>query len=379
MFEKRMQEIKTRKMEIKGLLEGTETVDIPTLEAELRALDTEVKDIETRKEIAKGIETGKIDATEITKPVQEEKRMDELFSVETKEYRNAYLKNLIGKELTDVEKRSVAAANIVIPTDTYNSIFTKVTEMAPMLNEITLLNVAGNVTFAVEGTNNVAGIHTENNLINGAQDTLVTVSLAGYEIVKLVRISATVKTMAIDAFENWLISQLSENVAKVIENYIINGTGESQPKGLDKAQTWSDGSNAVQFASSGAPTAAELAEMISYLKGGYARNAKFLVNHKTFWKEIMKIRDDSKAPIVSNDNGTYRIYGFPVIFSDYVVDGDVFLGDYKKVVGNLAQNITVEASTASAFVYNAVDYRGVAIFDCDIAVGEAIVKGASTL
>lgn len=93
----------------------------------------------------------------------------------------------------------------------------------------------------------------------------------------------------------------------------------------------------------------------------------------------MKLRDDGKAPIVSNDNGTYRIYGFPVLFSDAVADGNIYLGNYKQVVGNLSQNITVESSAASGFAYNAVDYRGVAIFDCDIADGTQIVKGASSL
>ena len=374
----RLAEIEQRKLEIKELLESNaKDINLEELRSEIEALNAEKAQIEERKQIAEGITVGTIDAEKIEKPV-EERKMSELFNVDTKEYRNAYLKNLMGKELNDVEKRSIAAANVVIPTDTYNTIFEKVTQMAPMLNEITLLNVAGNVTFAVEGVNNAAALHTENDLINGAQDTLVTVSLAGYEIVKLVRISATVKTMSISAFEGWLTKQLAENVAKVIENYIINGTGNSQPKGIEKAQEWSDGTNAVDYAGS-KPTAAEISELISYLKGGYARNAKFLMNHKTFWQDIIVLRDDAKAPIVREDNGIYRIYGFPVIFSDYVADGNIYLGDYTKVVGNLAQNISVEANAASGFVYNAIDYRGVAIFDCDIAVGEAIVKGAAAL
>ena len=53
-----------------------------------------------------------------------------------------------------------------------------------MLNEVTLLHVKGAVKFAIEDTNNAAAIHTENASITAAADTLTTVSLSGYEIVK---------------------------------------------------------------------------------------------------------------------------------------------------------------------------------------------------
>ena len=68
-----------------------------------------------------------------------------------------------------------------------------------------------------------------------------------------------------------------------------------------------------------------------------------------------------------------------MLLDDNVADGDIFFGDLKKVVGNLSQNIKVDRSTESGFQYNAVDYRGTAIFDCDIAVGEAFVKMAASL
>ena len=305
--------------------------------------------------------------------------MNELYNVDTKEYRSAWLKNLMGKELDDTEKRSIAAANAVISLETYNAIFGKVKQYASILDEITLLNVAGNISFGVEGTNNDAALHTENDLVNGAADTFITVHLAGFEIVKLVRLSASARNMSVDAFEQFLVDNLSEKIAQKIEYYVINGTGNSQPKGIDYATTYTNDSNAVQWAANSKPTAAEIAELISYLPGGYARNAKFLMNHKTFWQHVMVLRDDAKAPIVSNDNGTYRIYGFPVLFSDAVAGTDMFLGDYKQIVGNLSQNVTVESSAASGFVYNAVDYRAVAIFDCDVADAGAIVKGSADL
>lgn len=378
----RLQEIEIRLNAIKVELDG-ENADLDALEAEVNSLTEErkklVEKVEQRKKLVDSISTGK--EGNVIKTFEEERKLeDKLYGVETPEYRSAYLKRLMGKELSDVELRSVASANVsgAIPTETYNQILTKIKQTVPLLDEVTLLHVAGNVSFAVEGTNNSAALHSENGEATPKTDTLVTVSLAGYEIVKIVRISATVKTMAINAFEEWLTNQLAESVARVIENYIINGTGDNQPKGIEKAATWTDGTNAVDFAAAN-PTYAELCELVGYLPGGYARNAKFLMNHKTFWGKIQSIRDDGKALIVSNDNGTYRIMGFPVLFSDYVTDGAIYFGDFKKVVANLSQDIKVDSSDQSGFIYNSVDYRGAAIFDCDVAVAEAFVKGAATL
>lgn len=339
--------------------------------------------IETRKSAIAKVVEGEGMSVVKTFEKQEERKMPEFTKdnvLESAEYRSAYLKRLMGKDLNEVEQRSVAATNVsgAIPTETYNQILAKIVQTAPLLNEVTLLHVAGNVNFAVEGTNNAAALHTENGEVTPAADTLVTVSLAGYEIVKIVRISATVQTMTINAFESWLTDMLAEAVAKVIENYLINGSGTGEPKGVAQAQTWTDGTNGVDWAST-KPTYAELVELVSYLPGGYARGAKFLMNHKTFWGDVQAIRDDGKAPIVREDNGGYRIMGFPVIFSDYVADGDIYLGDFKKVVANLSQDVKVDSSASSGFIYNAIDYRGAAIFDCDISIGTAFVKGEATL
>lgn len=300
---------------------------------------------------------------------------NEAHGADSKEYRAAYLRKLMGRELSDTEKRDLASANSVVPVMTQNAIITKIKEIVPLLNEVTLLNVAGNVTFAVEGTVADAALHAENAQIASASDTLVTVTLGGYEIVKLLRISATVKTMSIDAFENWLSEMLARKVAEQVENYIVNGNGTSQPKGIASGATYSSGSgNLVNWTT--APTFANITAIIAALPSRFARGAKFLMNRKTFWASVMPIRDDGKAPIVRGEGaGAYNIMGYPVILSDFVEADALYFGDLKMVVANLADDIKVDSSEASGFAYNAIDYRGTAIFDCDIADATAFVKG----
>ena len=302
---------------------------------------------------------------------------------DTAVYRSAFLKRLMGLPLSEAEQRDMTSAansvGVVIPTATQNEIIKKIKETAPLMDEITMLHVAGNVTFAVEGTvADVTGVHTEGAAITASDDTLVSIHLAGYEIVKLVRISETVRTMSVNAFEAWLVEMLSEKIALAIEHFLVKGTGTNQPKGVD-ALTYVDGTNGVDYAAT-KPTAAEIAELISYLPSRHARKAKFLMHRSTLWTDIAPIRDDAKAPILRGDGADgYSIYGYPVMFSDEVDAGDVFFGNFKMIVGNLSQEINVKASEHSGFTYNAIDYRGTAIFDSDIADEGAFVKAAATL
>lgn len=352
---------------------------------ELLARKAELEDLEQRKQtaldIASGILTPKIiDTRKEDKPMDfENMRPEDIRG--TEEYRSAFLKGLQNKPLTDMEKRTneMASTDVagVIPTMTQERIFNKLKQYAPLMSEITLLQVPGNVTFAIEGTNNAAAKHAENDLISPAADTMLSVTLAGYEIVKVLRISKTVQAMAINAFESWLVDILGENIAAKIGEYIIYGDGVGDPKGIDYAATWTDNSNAVIPAGAKYPTAAELVELVSYLKGGYHRNAKWLMNSTDFWGGIVAAQSNDKYKILTDDY--QRLLGYPILLDDNVASGDIFFGDFRKVVGNLSQNITVDRSTESGFLYNSIDYRGTAIFDCDIAVGEAFVKCAKTL
>ena len=293
----------------------------------------------------------------------------------TPEYRSAWLKNIRRLPLNDAEKRAFSNASgagaEVIPTQTANEIISKVKKLAPMLNEVTLLHVKGAVKFAIEGTNNAAAIHTENASITAAADTLTTVSLSGYEIVKLVQISDTVMTMSISAFESWIVDMLAEAIARKVEDLLINGTGSSQPKGIDKANTW-DATNSVTVTKTGALSAANVQTLIGLLPSGYDRNGKFVMNKKTLFTDFMPLQDNSKNHIVTVQNNAYFVYGYPVLLSDYVADHEAFLGDFKKVCANLAENIGVKS--AYDIDTNSYKYSGIAIFDCAPAIGEAIVK-----
>ena len=317
-------------------------------------------------------------------------KMDRGEILGTPEYRNAFMKTLLGKSLADDEKRAMEIVNksaearsydsgttAVIPTATSDILFQKMVKVAPLINEITLLRVAGNVKFAVQGNRDAAALHTENAEITPAGDTLVYVELGGYDITKVIRISKTIQTMGISAFEGWLTDMLASDIAVKIEDFSINGTGSSQPNGVEKAITWVAETNHIEFTHGGSPTYDNVVDLISYLPARYSGNAKFLCNNKFLYGQLAKIKDDSKRPILVQDFSNpiaQRVLGFPVLISDKVADNTMYFGDFKQMVGNLAQDVTVEMSTASGFLNRSVDFLGSALYDCDVALTDAFCK-----
>lgn len=377
----RIKEIEARlaaiKKEIEERGDAMKAEEIDALEKETKELTEEraglIAAAEKRNGILDNIAKGAGIVSRTFEQKQDNADPDDPFG--TPEYRSAWLKNLRRLPLTDAEKRAYANASDtgaeVVPTQTANEIISKVKKLAPMLNEVTLLHVKGAVKFAVEGTNNDAAIHKENEAITAAADTLTTVTLTGYEIIKLVQISDTVMTMSIAAFESWIVDMLAEAIARKVEDFFINGTGSSRPKGIDKANTWG-AENSVTVTKADSLTAANVQTLIGLLNAGYDRNAKFAMSKKTLFTDFMPLQDNSKNHIVTVQGNNYFVYGYPVLLSDYVKEHEAFLGDFKKVCANLAENINVK--NAYDIDTNSYKYSGIAIFDCTPAIGEAFVK-----
>jgi len=360
--------------------EGATLEEIQANTVELRALNDReeaiMKAAEERKaQIDKVIN---MPNPEVIATFNKEKEMEErVFGIESKEYRNAFLKTLQGKELTEVEKREFTlvpnTAGAVVPTETANMIFDNMTKIAPMLNEIQLLRVAGNLRFAVQGVRNAVAAHAEGVAVVPAADTMVTVTLTGFEFMKVIRISATIATMGVNEFEAWIAKIIGEDLAVQIDAQIISGA--TVTGNIATAQVWADGVNQITYVAN--VTYANLIALIALLPSAFDANAKFLMNKATFYNQIMGVADAAGNLLAVPDlasPGQYRILGYPVLIDDNAPVGEAFLGDYKQVVGNLAADIKIDRSTESGFLNNSIDFRGTAIFDCDVAQPTAIVK-----
>ena len=378
----RLEKIEARLAEIEKELnsdamdEKTEE-ELDKMEEEVRSLKSEkagiLKAIEKRASLEKEIAEGRkgVDITPDLFNGGMKEMQERTFDAGTTEFRSAWAKNLMGQTLSEVEKRAYDQVGAAIPTEVANQFFEKMKKLAPMINEITLLRVAGNVKFYAEGVRNTAGKHTENAEVASAGDTMVAVTLGGFEFMKVISISKSAKAMSVSAFEKWIVDMLAGDIARAIDNYIIN----DETNGI-AAIEFKAGENQIE--ATAAYTYKDIMDVIALLPAAYDAEAKFLVNKKVLWSDIRGIVDSNKRPIFDPESKT--LCGYPVIEDDNVATAnkDLYLGRWLDVVGNLSEDITVESNANSGFTRGAIDYRGFAIFDSKPAKADGIVRLTTT-
>ena len=378
-------ELLQRQQELAAEIPAEERDAMTTDEIEQRANDLEAvkKELEARKQAAEKLEEIRKEVASDTgkKPVAifeegEKKAMN--YDIKSPEYRDMWIRNLQGN-LTPEERDLYNSGNTnAVPTLIADKFFEKMKKLAPMLSEITLLRVAGNLKFVAEGTRNTATKHTENSVMTPSEDATVSVTLGGFEFMKLIQISRTAKMMSIDAFEGWLVEMLAGDIARAIDNYILNDATNGVA-----AITYTTGGDAQNMIVESTYTYKTICDLIALLPAAYDAEAKFLVNKKTLYTKIANIVDSSKRPIFVQDSAEGipgRIMGYPVVVDDYVTSANdaIYLGKWTDVVGNLSEDVHVDVDESAGFSANAIMYRGIAVFDSKPAKTDAIVRLVST-
>lgn len=373
----RLTQIEQRLAAIQTALDAPDA-DLDALTAEADGLIAERNGLlakaEQRRQLLSRIAIGET-GTEVRRFPTAQPPEERSFGYDSPEYRTAWLHTLMRCDLTETEQRAwttaTGSAGPAVPTQTANLIIEKVHQYAPLLEKITLLRVPGNVTFAVEGEEPDAAYHNQNDDITPNEDGLTPITLSAYEVTKLVQISKSVQKMAIDAFETWLTNMVAKKIAKQITATILTGSGSSQGKGIDKANTW-DESNSVTVASGGTLATADVLNLIALLPGGYDAGANFVMSKKTLFTDFMPLQDKSKNDLVRIEGGSYYIYGYPVLIDERVADHEAYLVDLSTVIGNMPEDVTITSDfdlTKNAFLF-----LGSAMFDCQPAQADAVRK-----
>lgn len=379
MLEKRLAEINQRKIEIRTMLESQNDVNLAEVETEIQALETEQRSIESKKEVAEKIET--VESRNIQKP-KEIKTME--FTPETiasaPEFRSAFLKNLQGKALNEVEQRALTtganSAGAAVPTATLATIVDKLRQSSVLFPLVRVSYIPGNVSIVVANAKNAGAWKTEGADGTPADDTVTKVNLAGYELIKLVEISAAASAMTIDAFEAYIAEEIGRQLGIAVENAILNGDGDGEPTGILGGITWNSG-NSETWAVNASLDYDDLINGVALLPTLYHPNAVFVMNRKTLFGGVRKIKDDAKQPIFiynAQDSFAGTIFGYKVIVNDYIGDDVILFGDFSQYYMNFAQQPTIETSIEAGFRSGKKVFRGLAVADGKPANTEAFVK-----
>ena len=369
-----LQDVEARLAAIDGEIEGaTEVEAVNTLAEEKRSLvdrQKVLKDLAERKADAQKIQTG----NETGNIHEEEKEMEEkrTFALDSVEYRDAFLKNLQGKNL-DEEERAAVTASAAIPTVTMNKIV-GILERTPLIAAVDVTYIPGNVTYPAEDSIADASWVAMGTAATDSTDSLQAVSLAAYKLIKTVEITADVKAMAIDAFEAWLVERLGNKIAKAIDAGIINGGGSTsgQCLGIAVSKSTQDGTytkNTIKYS--------DLTKIIGTLPMEYHPNASFSMNRGMFFNKILGLQNSQGSPVVVLDPqapAKYNLLGYPVIVDDNNTSGDILFGDFKAYKFNFAQAPEVTSDDSVAFRIGSRVYRAMALADGKLADANAIVR-----
>ena len=280
------------------------------------------------------------------------------YSPASAEYRSGWLKSLQGKPLT-AEERTAVSASAAIPQETVNKIWGKM-ELYPLFNAVDVMHIPGTVILPVEGTVNDAAVVAMGTAATDSADSVSSVSLGAYKLIKTLEITADVAAMAIDAFENWLVDRLTNKLFRLVTKLIAAGTGSSQPTGLTSIDATG------HTYTKAAITFGDILAIIAALPTEYTPGASFLMSRATFYTNVLAIKDSNNNPIVVADPqapAKFNILGYPVIIEDEI-GTDIVFGDLKEgYAWNFASDVEVRRDESVGFRTGSTCFRGMALGD----------------
>ncbi len=284
---------------------------------------------------------------------------------ETVEYRSAYFKTMQGRDLTAEEKRAMTSAaesgGAAIPTKTMNMILGQIKEAPTVLNLITVLNIPELVSLPVENLVNDATWTAEGADSTPSDDKLGSISLSAHQLIKTIKVSAKLKAMSIDAFEEWIVNSLTKKMTAACKKAVFDGTGINQPTGLNTISWGTENS-----VSTTAVTYDDLVDLESLVGEDYTPSAVWVMNRKTKAK-VAKLKDDQKRPLFERaveDGFVGTLLGYPVRLDKNVKDGEAFFGDFAAAyVMNFAKAIEYSSSQEAGFMSGSTIYRSLALVD----------------
>jgi len=323
----------------------------------------ELEEIEARTADAAALEAGEVKPEEIIETREEIKPMEI-------NYREAWLKNLMGIDMNEEERAAITESAAVIPTETLNKIVVLLQEN-PILSKIDLLQIPGYVRIPVYSVNNDAAWTST---ASDSADVVSYIDLKPFQLIKTLEISADVKAMAIPAFETWLVRALANKIESALQKAVIVGSGaaSSQPTGIITTVATATGTFTAA-----ACTKADLLKIMAALDSGYQQNASWIMPAEVFYKEVMAIADHNT--FVNLEDGMKKmLFGHEVILDDNCVDSDsadnILYGDLNHYHMNLGEGVNVAKDDSIGFRSNSRIYRGVCQADGQLDLAAAFVR-----
>jgi len=349
-----------------------EGADLDQIEADVRAINEELearKAAEAEKaEVRAAVAAGEGEVIKEINKVSEERKM---YGVESVEYRDAWVKSLIHRELNEEERAALSSAGAVIPTMTVNAVWDRLIKKADLLAKVDVSQFPTYVRFPVATTVNAAASGVVGTTITESSDVVDYVDLVPNDYVKLLTVGADIEHMAIPAVHDWIVNNLTDSIAYAINKDILVGSGTNALKGIKESV------NASGTAIPATVTKASILKIMASLGSRYQDGAIWIMTPEMFYEKIIALQDFEAYTI--NDGFQFKLFGHDVVLmSEALISSKetIFYGDPKAYKVNIFKPIEVkpfESPTTTNF-----QFRGACMADGELLDTSAFVRFAQT-
>ena len=334
----RINEINTRLAAIQTELE-TATGDVLTaLEQEVNDLTAERQQIQneaqTRQQLRENIAAGIVTGTVIENHEEDINMENRTFTLESEEYRSAFLRHLRGEDMNEVETRAftflTTNTTAPLPTVMQNRIIDLIGEAHPIVADVYTMH--SNTAISIPVAKSIAadaGKTAEGASSNELELTFDNINLSGEDYTANVKLSYKMQNMAIPAFEDYLVSQIAARLGSKLANDIVTNI---------KAQMAAD--NKVATGVNYANICAGFGEL--------KRVGTVVVygTRKGVYNKLVGMVDSNKRPIFQQPitaSAAGAILGATIKFEDAVGDTELLIGDPKKYLQNVVAPVVIES------------------------------------
>lgn len=301
-FSKEMQDILDKAESEERAMSDEESSRFDELEGKIKDIDRTIKAEERARDLSLN--------------VVDEKKKEELCAEEKEAQEERAFENYIRGVISEERASNLTSGDngAVIPSSIANKIIKKVIEICPIYQLATRYNVGGtlSIPYYDETTTAITMAYaTEFTELESNSGKFKSIELKGFLAGALTKVSKSLVNNSQFDIVNFVINQMAENIAKWIENELLNGT-ESKIDGISACK------QVVEAAAATAITADELIDLQETVPDVFQPGCIWIMNKATR-TAIRKLKDSDGDYILNKDATAkwgYKLFGADVYCSD---------------------------------------------------------------
>lgn len=384
--------------EAQQLLDAGKAAEANAKMEEVRALDEQwdaIAQAAANLAALNGVQTGRnpLDGPEDSFGMEDGTGEDspKVLAWKSEEYRNAWAKHLMGRNLTDGERESFLMVNeafthttsntsIVIPETVSKGIWELAGEYYPYFEDVAKTYVNGLLTMIREDTSSEAKWYDEATETEDGKEKFNEYKLSGCELSRAITVSWKLKEMAIEDFIPYVQRKMAKKLGAAAGYGVTHGKGSEaaggkpEPMGTVTALlAEKDTPQVAEYANGTVPKYDDIVKTRAKIKSGYGAGLKIYANARTIWEKIAMIQDQNKRPLFVPDvtgAAAFRILGMPVKEDDSMGDGEILLSNAHDGY-HLNVNKEISMMTEDHVKKRTTDYVGYGIMDGNIVTSRA--------